>query len=341
MLLPLPEDQAVTSIEANEGIMPTLTADAAEPGQRSLGARLRAARESYGWSVAEIGTELRLPARLIERLENDDYTGISDAVFLRGYLTSYARLVEVPLACTQTVLAEHAHVAPLVATGAISRSRYLLERYSASATYLVLTAIIVVPAVWLATHGGLRQEFTQSTPLDPPARVVLPVATSTDTATALDADAAKSLATTSKAPAAVAAPAAATVPGAQTPIVASMTPFQVSEPSRAAEAPTQSAGSATPNNGDGAHVITLKIAQPSWVEVTTADGRKLEYSMLAADSEHEYRSDGSLSLRIGNSEGAQISADGKPIDLAPFRRGNVAHLRLFGSGEATAERPQQ
>lgn len=335
MVLPLREEHSVTSTENCPTRIETATPAEAAAGACTLGARLRAARESYGWSVAEIGAELHLPARLIERLENDDYAGISDAVFLRGYLASYARLVSVPIEQTREVIAAHAHVAPLVATGTISRSRYLFERYSASATYLVLTAIIVVPAVWLATHGGLRKEFARVTPLDPPARVMVPVATTAGSGTGLDAHAADT-----STPAMAAAAADASTPNlapssvGQAPIVASMTPFQVAEPPRPAEAETAA-------TGEGAHVLKLRIAQASWVEVLTSDGHKLEYSMLPADSEHEYRSDGSLFLRIGNAQGAQVAADGKAIDLAPFRRGNVAHLQLFGSGEASAARAQQ
>src|SRR4029077_16302842 len=58
------------------------------------------------------------------------------------------------------------------ATGKVSRSRYLFDRYSVSATYLILTALIVVPAVWLATHGGLEQNLAHTTPLDNPTSTI-------------------------------------------------------------------------------------------------------------------------------------------------------------------------
>ncbi|MCC6595831.1 MAG: DUF4115 domain-containing protein, partial [Rhodanobacteraceae bacterium] len=45
-------------------------------------------------------------------------------------------------------------------------------------------------------------------------------------------------------------------------------------------------------------------------------------------------------LSLGNSGGVQVHADGNEIDLAQFRRGNVAHLKLFGSAAALAERAQ-
>src|SRR5690606_18102856 len=81
-----------------------------------------------------------------------------------------------------------------------------------------------------------------------------------------------------------------------------------------------------------AHTVTLRLKQSSWVEVTAAGGEKLEYSLLAAGTERSYSSDGVVSVRIGNAEGAEILVDGKTIDLAPYRRAHVAHLQVSAEG---------
>lgn len=298
-----------------------------------LGQRLCAARERKGWTRAEVAARLKLPANLIARLENDDYEGLTQGVFLQGYLSSYARLVGIPVEHAASVAAEHTHSAPLVATGTISHSRYLFERYSVSATYLVLTAIFVVPAVWLATHGGLDQNLARTTPLDPPANIVA-VAPHEPTPETVDAPAS---ADTVAAPALVAgespqAPAAAD----PSPVIASMTPFPSAlSPALPAAAPAASQD-APAVIGSGAHTLELTLAQQSWVEVTAADGRRLEYGMLAAGSVHNYRSDGPVSVRLGNAQGAQIRSDGALVDLAPFQRGNVAHVKLFDEASAQA-----
>jgi cytoskeleton protein RodZ len=104
-----------------------------------------------------------------------------------------------------------------------------------------------------------------------------------------------------------------------------MAPFPSTPP------PTPATPGAATSIGSGAHVLSLKLAQQSWVEVIGADGRKLEYGMLGAGSERSYRTDGPLSVRLGNAQGAQLATDGAALDLAPFQRGNVAHVKLFGS----------
>ena len=65
---------------------------AAEPADR----RLRAAREERGLSVDEVAHDLHLDRNIILALESADYEGLGAPVFVRGYLRSYARLLELP-----------------------------------------------------------------------------------------------------------------------------------------------------------------------------------------------------------------------------------------------------
>jgi cytoskeleton protein RodZ len=299
-------------------------------GQPSFGHRLRVAREAKGLTHNDVAQRLRLPLRLIGRLEADDYSGMEQGVYLRGYLSSYARLVGVPTVAAETIASQHTHAAPLVATGKVSRSRYLFDRYSVSATYLILTGLIVVPAVWLATHGGLEQNLARTTPLDSPATIQVPAQTPLD-ATA-DNAAADTSATDAAAPPADAptSVAASEAPRQEQPVVASMTPFTTPA------APPAAAPEASSHVGTGAHSMSLKLTEASWVEILAADGSKLEYGILPAGAERSYSSDKPLSVRLGNAEGAEVKVDGKTIDLAPFRHANVARLSVFGANGADA-----
>jgi cytoskeleton protein RodZ len=299
-------------------------------GQPSFGQRLRAAREAKGLTHSDIAQRLRLPLRLIGRLEADDYSGMEEGVYLRGDLSSYARLVGVPTVAAETIASQHTHAAPLVATGKVSRSRYLFDRYSVSATYLILTGLIVVPAVWLATHGGLEQNLARTTPLDSPTTIQVPVQTPIDAPAAGSAVADAAADTTAPPADATTSVAAAETPKQEQPVVASMTPFATPA------APPAPAQDAISHVGSGAHSMSLKLSQASWVEILSADGSKLEYGILPAGSERTYSSDKPVSVRLGNAEGAEVKVDGKTIDLAPFRHANVARLRVFAENGADA-----
>jgi cytoskeleton protein RodZ len=60
----------------------------------TLGSILSQARMEKGMSVGEVAERLKLPARQIEAMESGSYKGLPEAVFIRGFLSSYARLLE-------------------------------------------------------------------------------------------------------------------------------------------------------------------------------------------------------------------------------------------------------
>ncbi len=61
---------------------------------RQVGDRLRQAREQKGITVAEAGARLHILSSYINAMENGRYGVLPGTVFLRGYVRSYARLLE-------------------------------------------------------------------------------------------------------------------------------------------------------------------------------------------------------------------------------------------------------
>ena len=59
----------------------------------SLGGFLRRQRELQQLSVAEIAQTTRIPARVLTRIENDQFGELPADVFVRGFLRAYARAV--------------------------------------------------------------------------------------------------------------------------------------------------------------------------------------------------------------------------------------------------------
>ncbi len=60
------------------------------------GERLKKCRESMKLTRVDIATRLNLRINIIEALEKDDYKYIPKSVFARGYLRSYAKLLNLP-----------------------------------------------------------------------------------------------------------------------------------------------------------------------------------------------------------------------------------------------------
>ncbi len=59
------------------------------------GAALRAAREQAGLGIAEVAHRTRLEPRIIEALETEDYQSLPASAFIKGYLRSAARALDI------------------------------------------------------------------------------------------------------------------------------------------------------------------------------------------------------------------------------------------------------
>ncbi|HEY3520898.1 MAG TPA: RodZ domain-containing protein [Rhodanobacteraceae bacterium] len=279
------------------------------PAQQ-LGARMRTAREARDMDLAACSRVSHLPIRVLQRLEAGDFGRGDDYVFVRGSLNSYARVLGISTIEVDSALRA---IAPmdqpaLVPTGSALRAPWV-RRYGAAATYIILTATVAVPLVWLGLRGGLDNQLTRIAPLD-------------------SAPAAKVTAQAAKA-----RPATDNSSSQESPLLASMTPFSAmqmdADNSNTKATPVQPPPPAPSGSGD--HVLGLSVTADSWVEVDDANGKTLESGILRAGDQRNYRSATPLNITIGNADGVQVTSDGKPLSLAPYRRANVARFKVFDS----------
>jgi cytoskeleton protein RodZ len=299
---PPPDTRGEICVDANQ------PAPAASPA-REFGTRLRAAREARGMDLQACSSVSHLPVRVLQRLESGDFGSGDDYVFVRGSLGSYARLLGIPASAVDSALRPVAPVEQpaLVPTGSALRAPWV-RRYGAAATYIILTATVAVPLVWLGLRGGLDNQLTRIAPLD-------------------SAPAANVIAQSAKAQ-----PAPDKSSSQEPPLLASMTPFSAMQmDAENSNAPAAPAATQPPlvSSGSGDHVLGLRIAADSWVEVDDANGKTLESGILRAGDQRSYRSATPLSITIGNADGVQVTRDGKPLSLAPYRRANVARFKVF------------
>lgn len=281
-----------------------------------IGARLKQARESRGMTMQVCGQALRLPVRVLARLEAGDFGKPEDHVFTRGALQSYARLLDVPAFAVDAALRVNAppQQPALIPTGSALRGNWL-QRYGAAATYIVLTATVAVPLAWLGLRGGLDNQLTRIAPLDQaPVTAVAHVAKATSSA--------------SKA-------------GQDQPLLASMTPFSAMnlDSNSAAQSPPKqmpaAASSVVAANRahGGDHVLSFSAHGDSWFEVADASGKTLEAGLLHAGETRSYRSAEPLDVTIGNADAVQVRNDGEPLSLDAYRHANVARFKVFAPGE--------
>ena len=134
------------------------------------GARLREAREAAGLTLEQVGARLRMPIRVVRSLEDEQWDRLGAAVFVRGQLRSYARLLGIDIDCLMDAacvgavepaqLISHIHTPPL---------QRMVDQVGRRLVYVVMTVVIVVPVWMMATRSPASPPSPQdTTPLDGP-----------------------------------------------------------------------------------------------------------------------------------------------------------------------------
>lgn len=78
--------------------------------------------------------------------------------------------------------------------------------------------------------------------------------------------------------------------------------------------------------------LSLNFSGDSWVQVYAADGSTLEQGLLGAGERRSYGVGQVARVVLGNSAAVEVLQAGKPVDLAPFSRANVARFTLSSDG---------
>ncbi|NWA83658.1 RodZ family helix-turn-helix domain-containing protein [Pseudomonas sp. D2002] len=312
------------------------------------GETLRQARESNGWSLAEVALKLNLTTTSLGNLEAGAFDKLPGHTFARGYIRAYAKL----LGIDQTVLVQEfdqftgtdSQGSNVHGLGRIEEPVRVSHTILRIVSLLLLIAVIGGGFVWWQDQASQRSKdltsnamehvevesadgTTQIHPLDEPE----------DQAVA-EGQAAPETPTTAEQP----APEAATAPAATAAVPAPATPAaptaQAHTPATAAQAPATTAPVApaapavspptTPAliAGDG-HIQITFIAD-CWTQVTDGNGKVLFSGLKRKGDTLDQGGKPPLTLRLGFARGAQVVYNGQPVDVAPFTSGETARLKL-------------
>lgn len=274
-----------------------------------LGSRLRQAREAQGLDVQFVSERLKFSVRQVEALESGDYEAMPHRTQVRGFVRAYARLLQLPDAeLLAMVDAEMPPEAPVPERpqlkGAVLQTRGR-RRWPWLVTGLLVVMLVSAGGGWLL-YDWLRGSHLTSPPA-PENQLLM----ETDLALPLASDAAAS----------TVAPVASGPVAASAAVTASASAHA---PSRPAAASAAVAAPAVAAKGR----LQLAFAAPAWVEIYDAQGRS-RYRALGKPGEN-VALDGPAPFRItiGKADAVRVLFAGRPVDLQPHTRGEVARLTL-------------
>ncbi len=287
----------------------------------TAGAILHQAREAAGLHVAALAVSLKVPVRKLEALESDHYELLSDAVFVRALASSVCRTLKID---PQPVLDRLPQTtAPrLIHDSDGLNAPFRGPRDSAAPGWpaqfskpvllsvfgLLLGALVLILLPRVQQEDGSAKEATIADAGSPVPEALEVPAPERVTPPPLAAPSPASLTMAAPGPAAN-APAVLSVPAAAHAPVAPI---------------VEATAAAVPASG----IVLFRAKAASWVEVTDAKGVVALRKLLAAGEAGAASGAMPLQVTVGRVDVTEVEVRGKPFDLRPVSRDNVARFEV-------------
>lgn len=282
-------------------------------GGDSVGYSLSAARQRLGLSVADVARIIKFSHRQIEALESENFSSLSGATFVRGFIRSYARLVQLdaaPLLARFDRLVPQVDVAvqcpqdtgaTLPPSGEYGEHRSSILKWSLVAV-LTLVSIVALYAFFAGRPGSGAQKVEMS-----------PAMSSTAPMPSSPSPPASGASLPQSAP--VMPPSTVVLGGAGVTVPAE-------ERGQAASPIT----AAVPNSDIRQMIFVFEGR--SWVEVRDASRSVVFAQNNEAGSRQVVNGKPPFSVVVGNAPQVQLLYEDRQIDLQPHTRVDVARFTL-------------
>jgi cytoskeleton protein RodZ len=312
----------------------------------SLGAWLARTRAGHGAEPRDMARQLGLNPTIILALEADDFARLGPPIFVRGYLSLYARLLDLPEAAVLERYREQSDASreppPLKVMHSSERQTRIRDLRG------ILYLLVVIGLGWTAIRhldaldpGRLLAWWPRSEQAGTPPPASKPMAATTQTQYPFQSTPAE--ATRESSPPAPSEPPPAPSPEPASASAIALAPPPVPAASEPAPAPglasvipalapaalEETGGSSTPDAPSGARLL-LQFSEDCWVQVKDAQGKVLVNGLMKANTTTALSGPAPFTVTLGNAPAARIALDDRPVDTAVYvpRRGTVSRFTL-------------
>lgn len=257
----------------------------------SLGRILREAREKLGLSITEVADQIKFAGRQIEALEADEFEQLPEMTFVRGFVRSYAKILNLDASALLALLPlPEVTPQPLVyrSVEVPFPTEYTAQRSNLVwlGTALLLAVLIVIFAVWQYTKPVIESHETIKT----------------ETSLAL--------------------PVEALAPEMSAPIEQPQEALPETKLVTQTEKPTDVETNAKPG------VLRLVFDEEAWAEIRNRDDKILSSQVNPRGSELDVDGRAPFSLVIARAASVHVFHHGKPVDLTPYINSSSEVARL-------------
>ena len=304
------------------------------PGQGmsvTAGALLRDAREAAGLHIAALAVALKVPVAKLEALEADNFSALPDMVFVRALASSVCRTLKIDPQAVLALLpqgegprlsaADVGLNAPV--KGFAGRSSAAPFKGAGSRSFVWAVGLLLIgAALMMFLPLGLDADLSALLK-QPETTTKIPMPTGNvaqEISVAVGAE--------QRVPSAAPAPAPAAGVGVELPAGESIKPAGIAShpivlPSVEASAPSSAPAADAPSG-----VLAFKARSESWIQVRDAAGALVLQRNLAPNELVSVSGVLPLAVVIGRADATEVFVRGKPYDIGPVSRENVARFEV-------------
>ena len=299
----------------------------------TAGALLRDAREAAGLHIAALAVALKVPVAKLEALEADNYSALPDMVFVRALASSVCRTLKIDPQAVLALLPQGE--GPRLSAGDVglnapvkgfaSRSSAAPFKGAGSRSFVWAVGLLLIgAALMMFLPRGLDADLSALLK-QPETTTKIPMPTG-NVAQEISVAVGAEQRVPSAAPAP--APAAAAGVGVELPAGESIKPAGIAShpivlPSVEASAPSSAPAADAPSG-----VLAFKARSESWIQVRDAAGALVLQRNLAPNELVSVSGVLPLAVVIGRADATEVFVRGKPYDIGPVSRENVARFEV-------------
>lgn len=304
------------------------------PGQGmsvTAGALLRDAREAAGLHIAALAVALKVPVAKLEALEADNFSALPDMVFVRALASSVCRTLKIDPQAVLALLPQGE--GPRLSAGDVGlnapvkgfagRSSAAPFKGAGTRSFVWAVGLLLIgAALMMFLPRGLDADLSALLK-QPETTTKIPMPTGNvaqEISVAVGAE--------QRVPSAAPAPAPAAGVGVELPAGESIKPAGIAShpivlPSVEASAPSSAPAADAPSG-----VLAFKARSESWIQVRDAAGALVLQRNLAPNELVSVSGVLPLAVVIGRADATEVFVRGKPYDIGPVSRENVARFEV-------------
>lgn len=297
----------------------------------TAGALLRDAREAAGLHIAALAVALKVPVAKLEALEADNFSALPDMVFVRALASSVCRTLKIDPQAVLALLPQGE--GPRLSAGDVGlnapvkgfagRSSAAPFKGAGSRSFVWAVGLLLIgAALMMFLPRGLDADLSALLK-QPETTTKIPMPTGNvaqEISVAVGAE--------QRVPSAAPAPAPAAGVGVELPAGESIKPAGIAShpivlPSVEASAPSSAPATDAPSG-----VLAFKARSESWIQVRDAAGALVLQRNLAPNELVSVSGVLPLVVVIGRADATEVFVRGKPYDIGPVSRENVARFEV-------------